>query len=214
MSGEQDRSHQKRSEATRAKLIAAGMEIFAAKGFEGATTRAIAQKAEVALASLPYHFRTKEALWKAAANDIFGRFAERMALARAKSKDLGSREQTRFMLSEYIRFTAEHPELLQIVLQEGISPNPRTNWLVENHIRPNFEYMKSETTRAVANGYGRSGRADHLYYMIVGSSALPYVMANEFKCLTDRNSTDPDLIDAHVDAMLDLFYPPAEDPQD
>ena len=117
MSGEQDRSQQKRSEATRAKLIAAGMEIFAAKGFEGATTRAIAQKAQVALASLPYHFRTKEALWKAAANDIFGRFAECMALARAKSKDLDSREQTRFMLSEYIRFTAEHPELLQIVLQ-------------------------------------------------------------------------------------------------
>ena len=214
MSDQQDRNHQKRSEATRGKLIAAGLEIFAARGFEGATTRAIAQKAQVALASLPYHFRTKEALWKAAANDIFERFAERMARARAESKDLGSREQTRFMLSEYVRFTAEHPEMLQIVFQEGISPNARTNWLVEEHIRPNFEYVKSETTRAVANGYGRSGRTEHLYYMMIGSAALPYVVANEFECLTGRSSTDPDLIDAHVDAMLDLFYPPAEKSED
>jgi AcrR family transcriptional regulator len=214
MSDAPDRNHQKRSEVTRLKLVAAGLEIFAARGFEGATTRAIAKKANVALASLPYHFRTKEALWKAAANDIFGRFADWMARARTKSRDLDAREQTRFMLSEYVRFTAEHPEMLQIAFQEGISSNPRTKWLVEEHIRPNFEYVTSETTRAVEKGYGRSGPVEHLYYMMVGAAALPYVVASEFETLTNRSPTEPKLIDAHIDALLDLFYPPAEDKGD
>jgi len=194
-------------EGTREKLIAAGLEIFAARGFEGATTRAIAEKAQVALASLPYHFRTKEALWKAAADYIFGRFAARMSASREKCADSLPREKTRFLLSEYLRFTAESPELLQIVLQEGIAPNPRTDWLVENHIRPNFEYVKSETTRAVESGYGRSGRPEHLYYMMVGSVALPYVVATEFQRLTGTSPTDPELIEAHIEAVLDLFYP-------
>ncbi len=199
--------NQRGGRETREKLIAAGLEIFASRGFEGATTRAIAERAQVALASLPYHFRTKEALWKAAADDIFGRFATRMSDSREKCTDFSPRERTRFLLSEYLRFTAEFPEMLQIILQEGISPNRRTEWLVEEHIRPNFEYVKSETTRAAKNGYGRSGKPEHLYYMMVGSVALPYVMANEFRCLTGMSPTDPELIEAHIEALLDLFYP-------
>ena len=55
----------------------AALAIYAARGFEGATTRAIAERAGVALAALPYHFETKEALWRAAADRIFGLLRER-----------------------------------------------------------------------------------------------------------------------------------------
>ena len=209
-----ERNRQSRSAETRQRLLAAGLEIFAARGFEGATTRAIAEKAGVALASLPYHFKTKEALWKAVANDIFARFALRMAKARERLGDAEPRERTRALLSEYMRFTAENPQLLQIAFQEGVSPNPRTEWLVENHLRPNFEYVKSETLEAVKNGYGRSGRAEHLYYMIVGAAALPYVVGSEFESLTRRKATDPELIEAHIQAVLDLFYPSSAQAQD
>ena len=45
--GQPERSHQKRSAETRRRLIEAGSSVFASRGFEGATTRAIAEKAEV-----------------------------------------------------------------------------------------------------------------------------------------------------------------------
>ena len=205
--GQSERSHQKRSAETRRRLIEAGSSVFAARGFEGATTRAIAEKAGVALASLPYHFKTKESLWMAVCDEAFGRFAERMAHARASIRDLGARERTRHMLAEYVRFTAENPQMLQIAFQEGTSHNERSQWLVEKHLRPNFEYVKSEIRRAVNNGYGRSGRLEHLHYMMVGAAALPYVVGPEFQLLTGRDVVDPDMIDAHVDAVLDLFYP-------
>jgi AcrR family transcriptional regulator len=194
--------------------LVAGLEVFSARGFDGATTRAIAEKAGVALASLPYHFKTKEALWKAVANDIFERFALHMAKARARLGDAEPRERTRALLSEYMRFTAQNPQLLQIAFQEGVSQNSRTEWLVENHLRPNFEYVKSETLLAVKNGYGRSGRLEHLYYMIVGAAALPYVVGSEFQALTNQDPTDPELIEAHIQAVLDLFYPSATQAQD
>ncbi|MDE0885792.1 MAG: TetR/AcrR family transcriptional regulator [Myxococcota bacterium] len=202
-----ERTHQKRSAETRAKLIEAGVEIFSARGFEGATTRAIALRAGVALASLPYHFKTKEALWKAVVDDIFGRFTETMASARSGIGDLEEREQTRRMLAAYVSFSAESPELLRIVMQEGTAGNERSEWLVEKHLRPNFEYVKSETRRAVRNGYGRSGRLEHIYYMMVGAAGLPYVVGPEFQLLTKLDPFDPEMIEAHVDSVLDLFYP-------
>jgi len=204
-----ERTHQKRSAETRAKLIEAGLAVFSARGFEGATTRAIAQKAGVALASLPYHFKTKEALWKAVVDDIFSRFAEIMATARSGVGELDGREQTRRMLAAYVSFSAEHPELLRIVLQEGTAKNGRSEWLVEKHLRPNFEYVKSETLRAVRNGYGRSGRLEHIYYMIVGAAGLPYVLGSEFELLTKSSAFESEMIEAHVDSILDLFYPSA-----
>jgi len=161
----------------------------------------------VALASLPYHFKTKEALWKAVVDDIFGRFATEMSVARSKFVGADPREQTRLRLAAYIRFVAENPEILQIGLMEGISANPRTEWLIEKHLRPNFEYVNSETRRAAAQGYGRSGREEHLFYMIIGAAGLPYVVQSEFSSLVGREATDPELIEAHIEAVLDLFYP-------
>src|SRR5512134_2768367 len=70
------RRPQQRSLDTRDRLVEAALHVFAEHGFEGATTRAIARRAGVALAALPYHFSTKEALWRAAADCIFALLAE------------------------------------------------------------------------------------------------------------------------------------------
>src|SRR5215831_18051772 len=65
------RAPQQRSVETRDRLVDAALQEFATHGFDGATTREIARRAGVALAALPYHFTTKEALWRAAADRIF-----------------------------------------------------------------------------------------------------------------------------------------------
>ena len=72
-----------------------------------------------------------------------------------------------------------------------------------------FEYVKSETLRAVRNGYGRSGRLAHIYYMIVGAAGLPFVLGSEFELLTKWSAFESEMIEAHVDSILDLFYPSA-----
>jgi len=48
---------------TAKRILDAAMEVFAEKGFRGATTREIAAKAGANIASLHYHFRDKESLY-------------------------------------------------------------------------------------------------------------------------------------------------------
>ena len=50
---------------TREAILAAAEEAFAASGFAGATTRAVAERAGVNVATLHYHFGSKERLYRA-----------------------------------------------------------------------------------------------------------------------------------------------------
>ena len=49
------------------------LNLFAKKGFDGASTREIADAAGVTHALIKYHFGSKEELWKEAVNQLFGR---------------------------------------------------------------------------------------------------------------------------------------------
>jgi AcrR family transcriptional regulator len=48
--------------STKARILAAAEAIFAARGFEGASTREIAARAGVNISSLHYHWNSKETL--------------------------------------------------------------------------------------------------------------------------------------------------------
>jgi AcrR family transcriptional regulator len=54
-----------RGEETRGRILAAALELFAESGFEGASTRAIAERAEANLPAIQYYFGSKEGLYRA-----------------------------------------------------------------------------------------------------------------------------------------------------
>ncbi len=57
--------------STKARILAAAEEVFAAKGFEGASTREIAARAGVNISSLHYHWESKETLYFAVFRNIY-----------------------------------------------------------------------------------------------------------------------------------------------
>ncbi len=69
-SGELPRSGYAKSGVTRQAILTAALSEFGLKGFGGATTRAIADAAGVALPAIAYHFGNKEGLYRACAQDI------------------------------------------------------------------------------------------------------------------------------------------------
>ena len=49
--------------STKARILTAAEEVFAARGFQGASTREIAARAGVNISSLHYHWESKETLY-------------------------------------------------------------------------------------------------------------------------------------------------------
>jgi len=62
--------------STTARILAAAEEVFATKGFAGASTREIAAKASVNISSLHYHWESKETLYFAVFQNIFDRILD------------------------------------------------------------------------------------------------------------------------------------------
>jgi AcrR family transcriptional regulator len=73
-----------RSDATREKLLAAALDVFGRYGFEGASTRKLADRAGVNLQAIPYYFGSKEGLYIATAEHLAGVVAGHVAEIRQR----------------------------------------------------------------------------------------------------------------------------------
>ena len=58
-------------EGARERILAAALDVFAERGFDGARTREIAERADANLGLIKYYFDGKEQLWKAAVTRAF-----------------------------------------------------------------------------------------------------------------------------------------------
>src|SRR6266849_5412590 len=63
----------------REQLLDAALIEFGAKGFDGASTRAIAQRVDAHQPQINYHFASKEALWFAAVDHLFALLGAELA---------------------------------------------------------------------------------------------------------------------------------------
>lgn len=61
---------QQRGDDTRLRILQAALRVFAAEGYEGASTRTLAQSANVNLPALQYYFGSKEGLYRAVIDHI------------------------------------------------------------------------------------------------------------------------------------------------
>ena len=64
-----------RGEATRQRLLEVAIQVFAARGFDGARTRDIAEAAKTNPVSIAYYFGNKQGLYHAAARRVAARWA-------------------------------------------------------------------------------------------------------------------------------------------
>lgn len=133
-------------EETRRQILDAAAGAFSESGYVGATTRTVAARAGVNVATLHYHYGSKEGLYRA-------------VLAHASGGTLpelpeGSREGAVPALVEALfAFGSERPRLARLALLDvlagpgGGSGDERVRWL-EEHLRPSLAAAGGEPTPA------------------------------------------------------------------
>ncbi len=199
-------ARQKRAVETRERVIEAALQAFAERGFDGATTREIAARAGINQGLIGYHFASKEDLWKAAVERIFGllrgSFAQRLeALA---DVDAGTRLAA--LVRHFVRFAASHPELHRLMVQEGKRDGSRMQWLVDRHVRPLYELSTELIRQAQAeNAVPAEIPPVHLYYMLLGAAAHLFVVAPECRHLTGGDPMAAQMIEQHAEAVAALM---------
>jgi AcrR family transcriptional regulator len=193
----------KRRGEAKERIVTAAVEAFAEKGFEAASTRDIAQRAGTDQGLVTYHFPSKDELWRAAADRLFGVLGERLDEHLASLAESVPKERIRGAIREYVRWVAEHPEFFRFLVDEGNLSNARTRWLVDTHIKPRFEFMK-EAGLAAAAGVDADA-TPHAFFALSGAAGLIFSVAANCRRLTGLDPRRREAIEAHADFVADLM---------
>ena len=127
----EERVQRPSADATRERILAAALDLFSERSFEGASTRLIAERAGVQQPLLTYHFGTKEELWRAAVGQLFEDLARSLGERVAGLRGVEDETVAKLVVADFVRFSATHPQLHRIIMQECKSEGDRLAWLVE-----------------------------------------------------------------------------------
>ena len=193
------------ADATRRRIVTAAVTAFADRGFEAASTRMIARQAGVEQGLLTYHFRTKEALWRAAADRVFGTLREGVIERLTATGEVSPDERLRELIRTYVRTMAAHPEFFRFIVDQGHRFDERTQWLVDTHIRPAFEMMNQLGLLRAAGDDER--KLPHALFALLGASSLIFSVPANCHRLTGVDPREPEAIEAHADFVAALLIP-------
>ncbi len=191
--------------ATKSKLLKAALAAFSSRGYDAASTRSIETSAGVKRGLINHHYGSKRALWEAAADYIMSIAERDVGTALEGIERMEKPARLRFFVRAYVIFCASHPELNRLMIQEGMRQDWRLNWLLERSVRPWYTQVCSLFNAAKKLGGAPNMSAHHFYYILTGAATLIFANAAEAEALSGRNPLDTASIEAHADALADLF---------
>ena len=198
----------------RQQLLESALVEFGAKGYDGASTRSIAKRVDAQQPQINYHFASKEALWEASVDHLFGLLAEALGELRPLDSDdpvvLG--HALAEMLRRFVRFAAAHPELNQIMVHEGTEDSDRSRWMVDRYARPWYDVTATLWGRLRAAGITAPIQPSRVYWVIVGAASIPFVNASEVRTLTGDEPTAPAWVESHADDLIATLLPGLDEP--
>jgi AcrR family transcriptional regulator len=144
-------SLQERGEATRQRLIEAALAIFGEVGFDGASTRMLADKAGANLAAIPYHFRSKEGLYCAVAHYVVARLAEQTVPALEEIEQ--ALRNPHLSRKETLRLLHKHIDTLVTILVGSKQADAWSAFIMREQLQPGaaFEILYEGMMRRIGD---------------------------------------------------------------
>jgi len=197
---------QQRAWETQEKILIAALAVFSERGFDGATIGRIAKRAGVGQPLVTYHFPSKEDLWAAALEWTLSKFQNRLGPNVQALKGLDPATRLKLIFQDFTRFSAEHPELLGLLIDGNRRGGPDLTRVAQNNLRPTFELLRGLIEDAQRDGTMPAGDPGLIYYAMIAVSCMVFSLTREFEQLTGRNPREPDMVEAAADLLGRLFF--------
>jgi AcrR family transcriptional regulator len=192
-----------RGAESRDRILAAALATFAEKGFDGATTRQIASRADVPLGLIRYYFGGKLKLWQAAVDAAFAEIRVGIDAAAEAARQGGSEiAAVRAGIRAHVEYVGRSPEFVRLMHDEGKRRGPRMRWIVDRHVKPMFEQLLPLMQRLQEVGRLPTDiHPLHFAYALIGAIDVIFHQAEECRRVTGANPSDPSIVAAHARAV-------------
>jgi AcrR family transcriptional regulator len=134
--GNQDRE-------TRDRLLQAGQRLFSDRAFKDVTVRDLCRAAGANVAAVNYHFGDKLGLYREVLQVAIDAMRDSTDAARAAGEGKPADEQLRLYIALFLHrlLAPGHEAVHRLINREISDPTPALDALVEQGVRPRFEYL-------------------------------------------------------------------------
>jgi AcrR family transcriptional regulator len=180
----------------RAEILEKAIGLFAAHGYAGTDTQLLADELQVGKGTLYRYFQSKEELFLAAVDCILRRMHEGTEAALASTAD--PLEQVRRVMQAYLTLFAEHPEFVEMLVQERALFKDRGQSTYFRHRQQNAQRWLDLYVGLMADGRVRSMPTERI--TTVMSDLLYGTMFTNYFANRETNPA------AQVEAILDVVW--------
>jgi AcrR family transcriptional regulator len=195
------RAEQQRAIETRAAILDAAIAEFAERGFEGASIRAVADHPLIT-----YHYRSKDILWRAAAEHAFAQIRSEWDVSAGDASDLSPLARLRQEYTTLFRYTVAFPEFHRFMRQETLTNNPRLKWVAETVLAPLLERLLPQITEAQKLKLLPAVDPILFHYMMVSLTATLAEFGPEMRLTSGLSSGDPKVAAAYWQLVEEMAF--------
>ncbi|HEX7718783.1 MAG TPA: hypothetical protein VF389_03155, partial [Woeseiaceae bacterium] len=153
------------------------------------------------------HFKSKEELWRASADRVFGGLKQALDEAAAAPAEGTRKARMAAMIRAYVRYAAEQPALHRFLVVESARPSPRLDWLVHRYLRPFITTSVADMRELQKSGVATRGNPALLVNMMrILAGGLP-ALGHEIKRSSNFDLHATANMNALVDLIVGIFLP-------
>ena len=189
----------------RERILHVALEEFAANGFDGTSMAHIARRAGVTQPLVHYHFASKDALWRAAVDNVLGLVNQGIEALRCDLDGKPPAEQLELVVRAMVRFNSLCPEFGRIVAYEGALGGDRLRYLFDKQVDVPYRDVGELLRQGARDGWAKPLPVEHVVLAASAAAAYFFVIKETVLEMYGLDVHDPRVVEAHADTVVELF---------
>jgi TetR/AcrR family transcriptional regulator len=183
----------------RARVLEAAELVFAERGYAGATTREIAERARIGKRMLFYYFPTKEAVYRAVLERIVTGLVAIHEQTRSQPGPIGLGDA----IEGITHFTAQNLSAMKVWLREIIDGGPHLDELTRRYVGPLYEQAGQSVAQNMRTGVFRTGDPMQALISVGGVTLFYFLMVPMLRLMSQRDPLAADAVAERAAAARD-----------
>lgn len=188
---------QRRSIESRARIINVAAEAFMGNGYAGVSTHEISAAAGVTQGLITYHFKSKQGLWQAAMDQVFGDFRNSLI---ARIRELDSTDERTLvgeLIIHLVKLALRFPSIIRFMVESGPRADEHLSWLLSRHIQPIYQAVTHIFEVAKSHGILRDLPVPNAYYVLLTAGSI-FSLEEEVAMVANQDVRSDAFANAHA----------------
>ena len=205
-SGSKRRGRPKAEDAPAAldEILAVALSAFATHGYDGVSVRTLNRELGVSHNLIHQRFGSKQGLWYAAVDRAFSQQITELATAFDPTLD-DPLDQLNHAIRRFVRYSAEHPELVGLMNIEGRVDSDRLDHIYDNYVAPALAPLGRLLDHLHEKGRIRPISLRALFFLVAHGAAAPFTLVALARHFDNTDPIDPAQVAGQAAVTADLI---------